>query len=317
MLSLDIRQDNDTRGVWPFISRGFYASAGFLVRTDIPSEELFLPGQRLYLKRTTNLLAFLFSCYNRDYLCHTYDDRTMVIWGTFFAQVLGYFLGCVPYIVMDVLRLPFFERYKVQQNKYADKKSSLHATFSVLLIFIAVVLPLIAIGEKVLRLCGMTRDGPLPSVSTIFIQVVFFFFVEDYTNYWIHRWLHTPFWYKHVHSVHHEFTAPFSLAATYAHPIEIIALGIPTFLGPLLIGPHLLTLWIWMLARNYEAIDIHSGYELPWNINNYLPFYAGTQHHDFHHYMHSGNFASIFVWCDRLYGTDVQYETYRQKVESS
>lgn len=239
----------------------------------------------------------------------------MVIWGTFIAQVIGYFLGCVPYTILDFLRLPIFERHKIQERKYASGKNLVKTSWCILLLFIGMVLPLIALGEKFLTVCGMTRDGPLPSPSTVFVQVVFFFLVEDYANYWIHRWLHTPFLYKYVHSVHHEYTAPFALAATYAHPVEIIMLGIPTFLGPLMVGPHLLTLWIWMLARNYEAIDIHSGYEFPWNINSYLPWYAGTQHHDFHHYMHSGNFASVFVWCDKLYGTDLQYEAFMKKTK--
>ena len=65
--------------------------------------------------------------------------------------------------------------------------------------------------------------------------------------------------------------------------------------------------------RNYEAIDIHSGYELPFSIKSILPSYAGTAHHDYHHFMHSGNFASIFTWCDQLYGTSIGYESFMAK----
>lgn len=130
-----------------------------------------------------------------------------------------------------------------------------------------------------LKFLGMTRDGPLPHWTFVVLHVVFFFVVEDFLNYWLHRWLHTGWAYKAIHSVHHEFNAPFALAATYAHPAEVVILGIPTFAGPMLIGPHLFTLWVWLLMRQYEAIDIHSGYEFPWSIHRIFGWYAGTAHH--------------------------------------
>jgi methylsterol monooxygenase len=49
----------------------------------------------------------------------------------------------------------------------------------------------------------------------------------------MHRFMHWPPFYKKVHKVHHEYAAPFGIAAEYAHPIETMILGLGTIGGPL------------------------------------------------------------------------------------
>lgn len=36
------------------------------------------------------------------------------------------------------------------------------------------------------------------------------------------RLLHHPYLYKHVHKLHHEWTAPIGIVAIYAHPVEYL-----------------------------------------------------------------------------------------------
>lgn len=237
----------------------------------------------------------------------------MFVGGCFASQFLFYFLGCLPYMLLDVSRGRSGRPYKIQRAKYASRHDIVKSTIDMCLSFIAVVLPLLIVGGFVIGKCGISREGPLPSWHVILAQVFFFFLVEDYMNYWIHRWLHLPWLYKHVHSVHHKYDAPFAIVAAYAHPVEVLAQAIPTFAGPLMIGPHLYTLMVWQTFRNWEAIDIHSGYEFPLSLKSLFPSYAGAEHHDYHHYMHSGNFASIFTWCDKLYGTNLGYESFLAK----
>jgi methylsterol monooxygenase len=38
----------------------------------------------------------------------------------------------------------------------------------------------------------------------------------------ISRLLHIPLIYKHVHKLHHEWTAPIGIEAVYAHPFEYV-----------------------------------------------------------------------------------------------
>jgi methylsterol monooxygenase len=80
-----------------------------------------------------------------------------------------------------------------------------------------------------------------------------------------HKMLHTGILYKHIHKLHHQHAAPFGLAAEYAHPVETFILGAGTLSGPLLYcwftrSFHILTMYVWVVLRLFQAIDAHSGY---------------------------------------------------------
>ncbi|KAK1685222.1 hypothetical protein QYE76_046070 [Lolium multiflorum] len=49
-------------------------------------------------------------------------------------------------------------------------------------------------------------------------------------------------------------------------------------------------------------------FDFPFNPTNFIPFYGGARHHDYHHRVGSqSNFAPTFTYCDYLYGTDKGY----------
>ncbi|KAH0873914.1 hypothetical protein HID58_071276 [Brassica napus] len=123
-------------------------------------------------------------------------------------------------------------------------------------------------------------------VGEIAAQLVVYFLVEDYTNYWVHRFFHSK-GYEKIHHIHHEYTAPIGYAAPYAHGLRFCFLG-----------------------SDIEAIETHSGYDFPWTLTKFIPFYGGAEYHDYHHYVggqSQSNFASVFTYCDYIYGTDKGY----------
>lgn len=92
----------------------------------------------------------------------------------------------------------------------------------------------------------------------------------------ISRLLHIPLIHKHVHKLHHEWTAPIGIEAVYAHPFEYVFSNLLTVAGgPFICGSNLVTTWVWYALATAVTIIHHSGYHLP-----YLP---SPEFHDFHH----------------------------------
>ena len=53
-------------------------------------------------------------------------------------------------------------------------------------------------------------------------------------------------------------------------------LWIGSFIGILLLCNHLITIWLWMIVRVLETVDVHSGYDFPYlNPLHLIPGYAG------------------------------------------
>ncbi|PKI49493.1 hypothetical protein CRG98_030110 [Punica granatum] len=210
------------------------------------------------------------------------------LWFHYSADKSDYFLYChnilflflafslvpIPFICMELRRSDTFDRYKIQPKVRLTLSEVVKCYKDVLRMFFLVV-------------------GPLQLVSYPSI-----------------KWA-----YEKIHHIHHEFTAPIGFAAPYAHWAEILVLGIPSFLGPALVPGHMITFWLWVALRQVEAIETHCGYNLPWSPTKYIPFYGGAEYHDYHHYVgeqsHS-NFASVFTYCDYIYGTDKGYQYHKK-----
>jgi methylsterol monooxygenase len=155
---------------------------------------------------------------------------------------------------------------------------------------------------------GLTTSVPFPSLLTMFYQICLFFVLEDTWHYWMHRTLHWAPLYRNVHKLHHKYSAPFGLAAEYASPIEVMLLGIGTMGMPIIWAAitkdlHILTMYVWIMLRLFQAIDAHSGYDFPWSLHRILPFWAGADHHVVHHEKFIGNNSSSFRWWDYMLGT--------------
>ena len=82
--------------------------------------------------------------------------------------------------------------------------------------------------------CGFSTSVPFPPIWKMVYQILIFFLLEDTWHYWNHRLLHWGPMYKHIHKIHHQYSAPFGMAAEYASPIEVMLLGAGTVGPPLL-----------------------------------------------------------------------------------
>ncbi|XP_072986626.1 very-long-chain aldehyde decarbonylase GL1-10-like [Typha latifolia] len=213
------------------------------------------------------------------------------------------------------LRLPSaISPYKLQPKVRLPPGTFLQCYKDVMWVFLLAVGPLQLVSYPTIKMIGIRTGLPLPSLGEMAAQLAVYFLIEDYGNYWIHRLLHGKWGYEKIHRIHHEFTAPIGFAAPYAHWAEVLILGIPAFIGPMLAPGHMITFWLWIILRQMEAIETHSGYDFPLNPTKYIPFYGGAEYHDYHHYVggqSQSNFASVFTYCDYLYGTDKGYRFHK------
>ncbi|XP_022736962.1 methylsterol monooxygenase 1-1-like [Durio zibethinus] len=251
------------------------------------------------------------------------------LWFNYSAKKSDYYLYChnilflflifslvpLPLVFVEMMRYLGFDKYKIQPKVRLSLSEMFRCYKDVMRMFILVVGPLQLVSYPSIKMIGIRTGLPLPSVWEILAQLTVYFMIEDYTNYWIHRFLHGKWGYEKIHRVHHEYTAPIGFAAPYAHWLEVLILGIPSFLGPAIVPGHMITFWLWIALRQIEAIETHSGYDFPWTPTRFIPFYGGADYHDYHHYVggqSQSNFASVFTYCDYIYGTDKGYRFHKK-----
>lgn len=124
---------------------------------------------------------------------------------------------------------------------------------------------------------------------------------ESFYFYWIHRLLHVPFFYKHVHALHHRNINVGPWSGLSMHPVEHLI-----FLGSVLIhfvvpaNPvHIL---YHMQYLTLTAATTHCGFEgLVVKDKNRLKL--GTFHHQMHHRYFECNYGSLEVPWDKVFGS--------------
>jgi methylsterol monooxygenase len=217
------------------------------------------------------------------------------------AQV-AYFVFNIPYFVLQFYPIPYFQKYKIQPDAKIPKEQIIKLFKSVAINNSIVLIPSVFIFSPLYNL----EVSPVPSLFTVIWQVIFCQIAEDFTFYWSHRLLHTPWLYKKIHKQHHEFTAPFGWAAEYAHPIEFIFGNLlPATAGLILLQSHLFVSWTWLTLRLWYTTDVHCGYAFPWGLESWVgSVYAGPRHHDYHHKNFKGNYGSTLRIWDQVFKTE-------------
>jgi len=226
---------------------------------------------------------------------------------SFVMHEVVYFGRSAPWMIIDAL--PYFRKYKLQNQKVPTLKEQWECASLVLLSHFTVELPQIWLFHPIATYFGMDYGANFPSLGKMMFQIAVFLVMEDTWHYWFHRALHYGPLYKNIHKLHHTYSAPFGLAAEYASPIEVMLLAIGTVGSPILwvslTGDlHLFTMYMWIVCRLFQAIDAHSGYDFPWSLRHILPFWAGADHHDVHHERFIGNYSSSFRWWDYMLDTE-------------
>jgi 4-alpha-methyl-delta7-sterol-4alpha-methyl oxidase len=165
------------------------------------------------------------------------------------------------------------------------------------------ILGIITVAAWPLLAMTAVHVGPAPAVLEVIASVLFFIYLDDALYYVMHRTLHRPALYRRIHATHHQVTTPWAWAGLVMHPVEYVLTGLLTLVGPILLGSHVVTVWVWVAVRQWVAAEGHCGYRLPLNPSHALPGYVGNQFHDLHHAKFTGNYSGFLGYLDRRLDT--------------
>jgi len=249
------------------------------------------------------------------WMTDNYSKFQIATWGSLLVHEFAYFGICLPAFLFQFL--PFMNRFKIQDDKPESYEKQMRCFRLLMFNHFCIQAPLILGTYVYTETFGIPYDwDSMPHWYDLAWRIFMCLVIEDTWHYWVHRLMHDRRLYKYVHKVHHYYQAPFGMTAEYAHPVETIVLGTGFFLGIAAFCTHVVMLWVWVVIRLVETIDVHSGYDIPYvNPMHLIPGYAGARFHDFHHYNFVGNYASTFRWWDWLCGTDVQWNEFQKKTK--
>jgi len=140
----------------------------------------------------------------------------------------------------------------------------------------------------------------LPFVVTCLILLL----VYDITLYWVHRALHMK-WLWPTHAVHHSDTELHFLSWSRGHFLEqsVIASGI--FLTSAWLGLEIEDVVLLYFIKGIHQYYAHSN--IDWDHGRFKLLLVSPQFHRWHHAddiaAHNKNFASIFPFLDKVFGT--------------
>ncbi|MGH1361836.1 MAG: sterol desaturase family protein [Burkholderiaceae bacterium] len=125
--------------------------------------------------------------------------------------------------------------------------------------------------------------------------------------YGVHRLLHWPWLFRHVHRWHHRSVHPTPWAAYAFHPVEAMLMAVFLPLALLLMPLHGGVIATFLLAMIMRNVTGHCGVELTTNGplgRLYAAVMTTTSHHHQHHQFSRGNYGLYFRFSDRLFNTE-------------
>jgi sterol desaturase/sphingolipid hydroxylase (fatty acid hydroxylase superfamily) len=141
------------------------------------------------------------------------------------------------------------------------------------------------------------------TMTPIWFVAVFFLIPiwESFYFYVIHRVIHIPFLYRHVHYLHHRNINVGPWSGMSQHPIEqLIFLG--SVFVHLLVGAHPVHILFHLQYYFLTAMTTHTGFQ-GLLIKDKSRIALGTFHHQMHHRYFECNYGSLEVPFDKWFGT--------------
>jgi lathosterol oxidase len=140
-------------------------------------------------------------------------------------------------------------------------------------------------------------DNPIWFVSALFLLPIW----SAFHFYWVHRLLHVPFLYKHVHALHHRNVNVGPWSGLSMHPVEHV-LYLSSLCVHWIVASHPIHLIFHVIYQGPGAAMTHTGYE-DLLIRDKRRLALGTFYHQLHHRYYECNYGNQEMPWDRWFGT--------------
>ncbi len=222
----------------------------------------------------------------------------------------------IAYLICYRPGLKRLQKYKIQAANPGKKqvRHEILFSFSTIIIFTLILIAgyLLYINNCTTLYTNIRQYG----YGYFFISIVIMITIHDTYFYWVHRLLHTRWFLKNIHRVHHRSANPTPLAANSFHPIEAFILGLIVFPLITILPVHIFALLLFNTLVVVTNVIGHLGFEfMPPHLRNSLPGQCITSstHHNLHHQKSNKNFGLYFTFWDRLMKT-LQNEIFRSRI---
>ncbi len=229
----------------------------------------------------------------------TYDWQaglTLFVLAVAFTKIGKFIAFRVPALEGERLKNRQIDKTKLAQPKYMPVVRSTHKTGAISnLVFFITIAPFFV---------TLAPQAWWRTPLDIFVILM----VYDFLYYLMHRFLfHGQGYFRQIHALHHQARNPTYIDAHYVHPLEtFMGLNLFLLLIPLLtllMGPfHAVNVALCYVIYTQVNIINHCRVELdrfPFRTLNWI-----TAKHAVHHEnMHRGNYATITLLFDKMFGT--------------
>lgn len=225
----------------------------------------------------------------------------------FLLTFAKYFVFCgISYLIFYIWFPGKFEHLKIQKKPRPSMAIKKEVIYSVISISIqAVMIFGIAFGAEN-GIFKVTRGLDSLSTGQQLLAFGFYFLVYDTYFYFSHALLHRPWFYKHIHKIHHLSLNPNPWSSYSFHPIEAIVNFAYVYFIVLVMPMTWELLWFIFILSDFGNIGGHLGFELlPKKLlrSRFGRWITTPTHHNLHHQAPGTNYGLYWNGWDKILKT--------------